>query len=209
VSEVKLSAQPRSEFGKGAARRLRREHLVPAVLYGHGTDPVHVALPGHATMLALKNANALLTIELEGDTQLALPKDVQRHPIRQTIEHVDLLIVRRGEKVTVDIQLQVIGDPAPGAMLQIELNTLSIEVEATHIPQSVEYDITGAAAGTQIQAGQISLPQGATLIGDPEATAIVVSDEDAAISAEDLETPATEGDEAGAEAKAEEAPAEA
>src|SRR4051812_17309174 len=162
VSEVKLSAQPRNEFGKGAARRLRRDHLVPAVLYGHGTDPVHVALPGHATMLALKNANALLTIELNGDTQLALPKDVQRHPIRQTVEHVDLLIVRRGEKVTVDIQLQVTGEPAPGAMLQIELNTLSIEVEATHIPQSVEYDISGATAGTQVQAGQITLPSGAT-----------------------------------------------
>ena len=114
MSEVKLSAQPRNEFGKGAARRLRRENQVPAVLYGHGADPVHVALPGHATMLALKNVNALLTIDINGDAQLALPKDVQRHPIRRTIEHVDLIVVRRGEKVTVDIPLHVVGEPGPG-----------------------------------------------------------------------------------------------
>jgi large subunit ribosomal protein L25 len=192
VSEVKLSAQPRHEFGKGAARRLRREHLVPAVLYGHGADPVHVALPGHATMLALKNVNALLTIEINGETQLALPKDVQRHPIRSSIEHVDLLVVRRGEKVTVDIPLHVTGEPGPGGMVTVELNTLSIEVEATSIPQSIEFSIEGAAIGTQIHASQIPLPEGASLITDPETIAVVVSDAERSVDTEDLEAQAAE-----------------
>ncbi len=177
MSEVKLSATPRNEFGKGAARRLRRDHLVPAVLYGHGTDPVHVALPGHATMLALKgNANALLTIEIEGKSQLALPKDVQRHPLKGSIEHLDLLIVRQGEKVTVDVPLHFAGDPAPGGLVQIELNSLSLEVEATHIPDGVEFSIEGLEVGAQVLAGSIPLPSGATLIGDPEAIALIVSD---------------------------------
>ena len=109
MSEIKLVAQRRTAFGKGAARRVRRDHKVPAVLYGHGTDPVHITLPGHETMLALKSANALLAIELEGDTQLALAKDVQRDPIKPVIEHVDLVIVREGEKVTVDVPVHIEG----------------------------------------------------------------------------------------------------
>jgi large subunit ribosomal protein L25 len=185
VSEVKLSATPRNEFGKGAARRLRRDHLVPAVLYGHGTDPVHVALPGHATMLALKgNANALLTIEIDGKSQLALPKDVQRHALKGTIEHVDLLIVRQGEKVTVDVPLHFAGDPAPGGRVQVELNSLSLEVEATHIPDGVEFSIEGIAIGTQVLAGAITLPDGAALIGDPEAIALAVVDANRAVGTE-------------------------
>jgi large subunit ribosomal protein L25 len=192
VSEVKLSAQPRSEFGKGAARRLRREHLVPAVLYGHGADPVHVALPGHATMLALKNANALLDIDINGDSQLALPKDVQRHPIRSTIEHVDLLIVRRGERVTVDVQLHVVGEPGPGGMVTVELTSLSIEVEATSIPQGIEYSIEGAEIGTQVHASQITLPAGATLVTEPETMAILVSDLQRSVDTEDAEAQAAE-----------------
>jgi large subunit ribosomal protein L25 len=176
VSEVKLSAQPRNEFGKGAARRLRRDKLVPAVLYGHGTEPVHVALPGHATMLALKNSNALLTIELNGGTQLALPKDVQRHPIRSTIEHVDLIVVRQGERVTVDVPLHVTGDAAPGALVQIELNSLSVEVEATSIPTGIEHSIEGIEIGAQVHAGEITLPSGATLVTDAETIVVVVSD---------------------------------
>jgi large subunit ribosomal protein L25 len=192
VSEVKLSAQPRNEFGKGAARRLRRENLVPAVLYGHGSDPVHVALPGHATMLALKNVNALLTIDLNGETQLALPKDVQRHPIRRTIEHVDLIIVRLGERVTVDIPLHVIGEPGPGGMVTVDLNTLSIEVEATAIPQAIEFNIEGAVIGTQVHASQIPLPTGATLVTDPETIAVVVSDAERSVDTEDLEAQAAE-----------------
>ena len=192
MSEVKLSAQPRNEFGKGAARRLRRENLVPAVLYGHGSDPVHVALPGHATMLALKNVNALLTIDLNGETQLALPKDVQRHPIRRTIEHVDLIIVRLGERVTVDIPLHVIGEPGPGGMVTVDLNTLSIEVEATAIPQAIEFNIEGAVIGTQVHAAQIPLPTGATLVTDPETIAVVVSDAERSVDTEDLEAQAAE-----------------
>jgi large subunit ribosomal protein L25 len=202
VSEVKLSAQPRNEFGKGAARRLRREHLVPAVLYGHGTDPVHVALPGHATMLALKNSNALLTIELDGGTQLALPKDVQRHPIRSTIEHVDLIVVRLGERVTVDVQLHVVGEPGPGGLVTIDLNTLSIEVEATAIPNSIEFSIEGAEIGTQVHASQIPLPEGATLVTDPETLAVTVSDVERSVDTADQEAQAAESAAAASESAA-------
>jgi large subunit ribosomal protein L25 len=188
VSEVKLTAQPRTEFGKGAARRLRRADMVPAVLYGHGTDPVHVALPGHATMMALKQSNALF-------------------------EHVDLLIVRRGEKVTVDVPLHLAGEPVSGALVTSELTTLSLEVEATKIPQSVEHDITGLRIGTQVLAGEITLPAGATLITDADALVVnIVDAERAGTTAEDVEADqaeaaAAEGGEA--EAAAEEQPAEA
>ena len=175
MPDFKLSAEPRTEFGKGAARRLRRADKIPAVLYGHGTQPVHVALPGHATMLALKHSNALISLELEGGTQLALPKDVQRDPVRNLIEHVDLVLVRRGEKVTVEVPLHVTGSPVGDALATSELNTLSLEVEATAIPEAVEVSVEGAEAGTQIHAGQIALPAGATLAGDADAVAVVVS----------------------------------
>ena len=175
MSDFKLTAEPRTEFGKGAARRLRRADKIPAVLYGHGTQPVHVALPGHATMLALKHSNALISLELDGGTQLALPKDVQRDPVRNLIEHVDLVIVRRGEKVTVEVPLHVTGSPVGDALAMSELNTLSLEVEATAIPEFVAVSVEGAQAGTQIHAGQIALPAGATLAGDPEAVAVIVS----------------------------------
>jgi large subunit ribosomal protein L25 len=176
VSEVKLTAESRTEFGKGAARRLRRAHKIPAVLYGHGTDPVHVALPGHATMLALKHSNTLLTLDLgNGTTQLALPKDVQRNPVRGEIEHVDLVLVRRGERVTVDVPVHVTGEPAGDGLTTLELTTLSLEAEATAIPQAVEVSVAGAAEGTQIHAGQITLPAGAALITDPEALVVVIA----------------------------------
>jgi large subunit ribosomal protein L25 len=200
VSEVKLTTENRTEFGKGAARRLRRAHKIPAVLYGHGTQPVHVALPGHATMLALKHSNTLLTLELDGGTTtLALPKDVQRNPVRGEIEHVDLLLVRRGEKVTVDVPLHIVGEPAPGVIPNIELTALSLLVEATTIPAAVELSIAGAEAGTQYHAGQIALPAGATLAADPHALVVVL----AAPETEPEEEQAPEGDvvdEAGAEA---------
>jgi large subunit ribosomal protein L25 len=176
VSEVKLTAESRTEFGKGAARRLRRAHKIPAVVYGHGTETVHVALHGHATMLALKRSNTLLTLELGGGrTTLALPKDVQRNPIRGEIEHVDLVIVRRGEKVTVEVPLHVVGEPAPGVIPNVELNTLSLLVEATSIPASVELSIEGAEAGRQFHVGQVRLPAGATLAGDPDQLAVVLT----------------------------------
>jgi len=209
VSEVKLTAQPRTEFGKGAARRLRRADMVPAVLYGHGTAPVHVALPGHATMMALKQSNALLNLDVDGKSTLALPKDVQRDPLRGFIEHVDLLIVRRGERVTVDVSLHITGEPAIGALVTTEATTLSLEVEATSIPQSVEFDISGLAIGTQVHAGEVVLPAGATLVTDAEALMINIVDAERA--GDTVEEPeAAEGDAAEAPADAsEEQPAEA
>ncbi len=206
MSESILKGQPRTEFGKGAARRLRRADLVPAVLYGHGTDPVHVALEGHATMLALKQSNALLSIEVEGTTHLALPKDVQRDPLRGFIEHVDLLLVRRGEKVTVEVRVHVTGDLAPGGLLVQEMNTLSLEVEATHIPDTVEVSVEGAEVGTRVHAGELTLPPGASLVGDPEQLVLNVTEPRSEVAADDAEQA-----EAGTEATAPEAgaPAEA
>src|SRR6478735_7686738 len=149
-SEVKIAAETRTEFGKGAARRIRRADKVPAVLYGHGTDPVHITLPGHETLLALRQANALLSIEVDGGSQLALPKQVQRDPIKHTIEHVDLLLVRRGEKVTVDIPVLIEGEAAPDTLVDVVANTVSVEAEATHIPQQIVVSIEGLQAGIQI-----------------------------------------------------------
>jgi large subunit ribosomal protein L25 len=175
VSEVKLSAALRNEFGKGAARRLRRAHRVPAVIYGHGTDPVHVSLPGHETMLALKQQNPLLDLDLDGTSTLTLPKAVQRDVIRGFIEHVDLLLVRRGEKVHVDVTVHLVGEPASGTLVNSSLTSLSVEVEATRIPQQIDVDITGAEAGTLVHARDVVLPEGATLVTDPEALVVQVS----------------------------------
>ncbi len=169
MSEVKLSATIRTEFGKGAARRLRRSAQVPAVLYGHGTDPIHISLPAHATQLALRLANALLDIEIEGQKpQLALPKQVQRDPVSGAIEHLDLVLVRRGEKVTVQVPLVTVGEHSADVMLVMDQNTISLEVEATHIPTQVEIDITGIQVGTSIRAADLKLPTGAVFPGDPE-----------------------------------------
>jgi large subunit ribosomal protein L25 len=168
VPEVKLTAELRTEFGKGAARRIRRAHKVPAVLYGHGTDPIHIALPGHETLLALRTANALLSIDVGGKSQLALPKQVQRDPIKHTIEHVDLVLVRSGEKVTVDIHIQIEGEAAPETLVVVDANSVAIEAEATHIPQQIVVSIEGLRAGTQILASDLTLPEGSTLALDPE-----------------------------------------
>jgi large subunit ribosomal protein L25 len=163
VAEIKLSAEQRTEFGKGAARRIRRDNKVPAVLYGHGTDPVHVTLPGHATMLALKTANALLAIDLGSENHLAIPKAVQRDPLKGFIEHVDLLLVKSGEKVTVDIAINVVGEPEPGVLVVTENSTVSLAVEATHIPTEIEVSVTGLAVGGQVLASDLQLPEGASL----------------------------------------------
>jgi large subunit ribosomal protein L25 len=172
VPEVKLTAELRTEFGKGAARRIRRADKVPAVLYGHGTDPIHITLPGHETLLALRQANALLSIEVDGGSQLALPKQVQRDPIKHTIEHVDLLLVRRGEKVTVDIPVLIEGEAAADTLVDVVANTVSVEAEATHIPQQIAVSIEGLKAGTQILARDLRLPEGSTIQGDDEALII-------------------------------------
>ncbi|MEV6417324.1 50S ribosomal protein L25/general stress protein Ctc [Kribbella sp. NPDC051718] len=169
MAEVKIQAESRTEFGKGAARRIRRDHKVPAVLYGHGTDPVHITLPGHDTMLALKTANALLLIEVEGsESLLALPKQVQRDPIKNTIEHVDLVIVKRGEKVQVEISVHLEGDAVSETLVVLENATILVEAEATHIPDGVTVSIEGLDAGAQIHASDLKLPAGTTLAVEPE-----------------------------------------
>ncbi len=170
MSESKIQAEPRTEFGKGAARRIRRAAKVPAVLYGHGADPIHITLPGHDTMLALKHGgvNALLTIDVEGNTQLALPKQIQRDPIKGFLEHLDLIIVRKGEKVTVDIPVHVTGDPAPDSLVVTETSVVSVEAEATHIPEYVEISIEGMEVGTQILAKDLEVPAGSTVLADDD-----------------------------------------
>ncbi len=175
MSEIKLAATARTEFGKGAARRIRRASQIPAVLYGHGAKPVHVTLPGHETMLALKQSNALFSIELDGKATLAIAKDVQRDVVRQVIEHVDLLIVKKGEKVAVDVPVTVVGESAPGTIHIVETQNLSLEAEATHLPQHVEVSIDGVEAGTAITAGEITLPTGASLVTDAEIVVVTVS----------------------------------
>ena len=209
MSEVKIKAEPRTEFGKGAARRIRRDNKVPAVLYGHGRQPLHVSLPGHDLMLALKTANALLSIELDGDSQLALPKQVQRDPIKGFIEHADLIVVRRGEKVTVEVPVHVIGETARDALVVTEHATVPLEAEATHLPESVEVSVDGLEVGSQILARDLRLPAGSVLQLDPEALVVnvVAAPSEAQIEAElaeaeadvgiDRDEPTLAGDEAG------------
>ncbi len=169
MAEIKIAAEARSEFGKGAARRIRREDKVPAVLYGHGSDPIHLTIPGHQLMLALKgSANALLAIDLGSETHLAIPKQVQRDPLKGFIEHADLLIVRKGEKVIVDVNIVTTGDAVSGNLVVLENSSISIEAEATHIPESFEVSIEGLVAGDQILAKDIVLPDGSSLAVDEE-----------------------------------------
>ena len=194
-SESHIKAELRTQFGKGAARRIRRADKVPAVLYGHGTDPIHITLPGHETMLALKHGgvNALLTIAVEGKDQMALPKQVQRDPVKGFIEHIDLLIVRRGEKVTVDVPVHLTGEPDPDALVVTETSTVSVEAEATHIPEYVEVSIEGAKVGDQIFAKDLLVPSGSTVLLDDDALVVNVTH---APTAEEVEE-----DIAGAEAE--------
>ncbi|MEE1768794.1 50S ribosomal protein L25/general stress protein Ctc [Streptomyces sp. JV185] len=195
MAEVKLAAQVRTEFGKGAARRTRRANLVPAVIYGHGAEPVHVTLPGHELMMALKTANVLIGLELDGKDALVIPKAVQRNPLKGDIEHVDLLTVKRGEKVNVEIAVHVEGDLAPGGnLLEYVQNTLLVEAEATHIPESVTVSIAGLDAGASVLAKDITLPKGAVLAGDEDAIVLQV----VAAQAEEPAAEAAEGE--GAEA---------
>ena len=191
MPEVRIATEPRTEFGKGAARRIRREAKVPAVLYGHGADPRHISLPGHELMLALKTANVLLTLDIEGKDELALPKDVQRDPIKGFLEHVDLVVVRRGEKVTVEIPVHVVGTAAPETLVNLDLNTLSVEAEATNIPSGVDVSVEGLEVGTQIHAGDLALPDGTTLVTDPEALVVAIT---AAPTAEQLEAELAEAE---------------
>jgi large subunit ribosomal protein L25 len=169
VADFRLEAETRTEFGKGSARRTRRAGRIPAVLYGHGQDVVHLSLPGREFAAALRNggSNALLTIVLNGKEQLALTKAVQRDPLTRLHEHADLLVVRRGEKVTVEVPVHVTGDTAPDTLVSIELNTVSIEALATNIPEGITVDVTGRGPGQGFVAGDLELPSGSTLITDP------------------------------------------
>ncbi|MFG6194995.1 50S ribosomal protein L25/general stress protein Ctc [Nonomuraea sp. JJY05] len=205
MSEVRIAAEPRTVFGKGAARKIRRADKVPAVLYGHGIDPKHLTLPGHEVLLALRTPNVLIHLKGEGVDELALPKGVQRDPIKGFVEHVDLLLVKRGEKVTVEIPVTTVGDVHTDGLLDQQLVAIAVEAEATHIPTGVEVDVEGLEVGTAITAGQLTLPKGATLAADPEVVVLQVS-------AKPVEVP-EEGEEAAEGAVAEaaetaEAPAE-
>jgi large subunit ribosomal protein L25 len=185
VPEVPIAAEPRTEFGKGYARRTRVAGKVPAILYGHGTGTRHLTLPGHALMMALKTQNALIRLEgLPGGHELALPKAIQRNPIRGDIEHVDFILVRQGEKVTVDVAVRVTGEVFPGGMLDQQLVQVLVEAEATNIPQSFEVDVTGMEIGTAVHSSDLDLPPGVTLAADPEALVLHVI---AAPTAEQME----------------------
>jgi large subunit ribosomal protein L25 len=168
MSENKMAASYRKEFGKGAARKLRAAGHIPAVIYGHGEDPTHVALPGHETGLIVRKSNALIELSIDGDDKLVLVKDVQRDPVRQIIEHLDLVVIRKGEKVTVDISIHVDGESYSGTLVQMEHQTVSVEAPATNIPESISVSVEGLEEGSQIFAGSLEMPEGATLLSDPE-----------------------------------------
>lgn len=197
MATEKIKGEKRTEFGKGAARRIRREDKIPAVIYGHGNDPVHLTLPGHEAWLALKHggANALLDIDLDGDSQLALTKDVQIDPIRRTLDHIDFIAVRRGEKVTVDVPIHVVGEAAPETLVVTENATVQVEAEATHIPEYFEVSVEGAEVGTQILANELELPSGTTLLADEDMLIVNVSQQmsEEALEAELAEAEAEAG----------------
>jgi large subunit ribosomal protein L25 len=176
MSEVKLTASTRTEFGKGAARRIRRDAKVPGVLYGHGSDPLHLTLPGHDLLLALRTPNVLISLDIDGKTsELAIPKSVQRDPIKGFLEHVDLLIVKKGEKVNVEIPVLTEGELAAGGnLLEHVLNALPVEAEATHIPESVSVSVEGLEAGASVLAKDIALPKGVSLAVEEDAVVLQV-----------------------------------
>ncbi len=200
----KVVAELRTNFGKGFARRLRAAGQIPAVIYGHGTDPVHVALPGHQVSLIIRKANALLDLSVDGKEQLTLVKDVQKDPVRQIIEHIDLLVVKKGEKIAVDVPVVVTGEPAPGTMAQQDAVVISLEVEATRIPESVEVSVEGLEDGQHVTAADLTLPKGATLLAEPETLIVAISIPSSAEEADEIaEADAAEAAEQSAEAEAE------
>ncbi|MPY78012.1 MAG: 50S ribosomal protein L25/general stress protein Ctc [Actinophytocola sp.] len=209
MDEVRLSVEQRSEFGKGAARRTRRAGKIPAVLYGHGSDPKHLSLPAveFARVIRDHGRNSVITLKVDGDrkSQLALTKTITVHPLKNYIEHVDLLLLKRGEKVTVDIPVVLTGDPVSGTLVNQDHDVLSVEVDALHIPEQFEVSLEGAEIGTHIHAADVEIPEGATLLTDGEALVAAVNE---APTAESLEEPTEEEEEAPAEEAAAEEPAE-
>ncbi|MEU3031734.1 50S ribosomal protein L25/general stress protein Ctc [Streptomyces incarnatus] len=196
MSEVKIAAESRTEFGKGAARRIRRDNKVPGVLYGHGADPVHLTLPGHELLLALRTPNVLISLDIDGKTnELAIPKAVVRDPLKGFLEHVDLLLVKRGEKVNVEIPVHTEGELAPGGnLLEHVLSALPVEAEATHIPESVTVSVAGLEAGASVHAKDIKLPSGVSLAVEDDAVVLQVLQAQAEET--EGEEAAAEGDEA-------------
>ena len=186
MSEVRLPAEPRTEFGKGGARRTRRAGKIPAVIYGHGAAPRHVSLPAKEFGHAIKHggANVLLTLSLNGAEELAIPKAIQRHPIKGVFEHVDLLAVRRGEKVTIDVPIVVVGEVARGGLLAQESNVVSVEAEATQLPSEIQVNVEDLEIGSHVTAGDLTLPSGATLVTDPRQVLVLIQE---APTAADLE----------------------
>ncbi|MFD9001941.1 50S ribosomal protein L25/general stress protein Ctc [Streptomyces sp. NPDC059582] len=195
MSEVKISAETRTEFGKGAARRIRRDHKVPGVLYGHGSDPIHLTLPGHDLLLALRTSNVLISLDIDGKSnELAIPKAVQRNAVRGDLEHVDLQLVKRGEKVNVEIPVHAEGELAAGGnLLEHVLNALPVEAEATHIPESLTVSVEGLEAGASVLAKDITLPSGVKLAVEDDTVVLQVL---AAQAEEAPEGAEGEGDEA-------------
>ena len=175
ADDNKVVAEPRDKFGKGAARKIRAVGKIPAVIYGHGTEPQHVTLPAHEVGLILRKANAVLDLDISGKSQLALVKDVQKDPVHQIIEHIDLIIVRKGEKVTIDVPVHVEGESFPGTLVALDANTLSVEAEATHIPERLTVDVEGLEEGQHILAKDVELPSGVTLLSDPETLVINIT----------------------------------
>ena len=184
-TDTKVHAEVRENFGKGFARRLRAAGKIPAVIYGHGTDPVHVALPGHQVSLLIRRANAVLELDVNGKEQLTLVKDVQKDPVHQIIEHIDLLVVKKGEKIQVDVPVVVLGEPAPGTIVNLDSTSILLEVEATHIPQHIEVDVEGLEDGTHITAADLKLPKGSVLVADAELLIVAISVPAATLAAED------------------------
>ncbi|MFD6038703.1 50S ribosomal protein L25/general stress protein Ctc [Streptomyces griseoincarnatus] len=194
MSEVKIAAETRTEFGKGAARRVRREDKVPGVLYGHGSDPIHLTFPGHELLLALRTPNVLIALDIDGKSnELAIPKSVQRDPLKGFLVHVDLQLVTHGEKVQVEIPVQAEGELAPGGnLLEYVLDALPVEAEATHIPEGVTVSVEGLEAGASVLAKDIKLPSGVTLAVEEDAVVLQVL----AAQAEEASEGAEEGEEA-------------
>lgn len=201
MPEIRIASEPRTEFGKGAARRIRRSDRVPAVVYGHGTAPLHVSLPEHELMLALKHANVLLELDLETGRELTLPKSVQRDPVRLSLEHVDLVIVKRGERVVVEISVRVTGTPASGGVIDQAHPTVTVEASATAIPEEIVVDLDRAEPGTAIHASDLPLPEGTVLALDAETLIVHVLSPQVEAPEPEVETVLPEGEEAAAPAE--------
>ena len=199
ADDNKVVAETRTSFGKGAARKLRAAGKIPAVMYGRGTEPKHVALPAHQIGLIIRKSNAVLELEIDGKQSLALVKDVQKDPVLRIIEHLDLIVVKKGEKVTVDIPVHLEGESAPGSVVNRDATTLSIEAEATHIPENLVVSIEGLEVGSHILAKDVPLPSGSSLLSDPDLLVVAIAEPEeteeeaeAAAEAEAAETPAAE-----------------